>query len=92
MGVQSCVTSWKHFIMIGLSVTGRSLSQGTADFLGTATMRDDLRQVWTKASCRERLKMPRNTASWSVHDLSVHPDTLSGRAALVTLILRSVDE
>lgn len=61
------------------------LRQVTGHFCGMGTMIVDFKQVVGLASCRNTL------ASWSAGDLSVLPGTPSGPAALLRLILFSVD-
>lgn len=77
---------------MGVRATGRhSLRHLTGCFLGMGTIVVDLRHAGTVPCCKDRLKMLVNTpASWSSHDVSVRPGTLSGPAALVMSILFTV--
>src|SRR4029434_3977443 len=78
----------KHFMMVGVSATGRKSFRLTAvECFGTGTMEvvlkqvgmmvACLKQVGTSDRCSERLNMEVNTsASWSAHPL--RPGTPSG--------------
>ena len=81
----------KHFVIIGVSATGRkSLREVVSDFLGTGMMVADFRQAGMLSCSRERLKMLVKTgASWSAHALSTFPGTPFGPVAFLGLTARS---
>ncbi len=83
----SFTTLSKHFIMMGVSATGRrSFRLVVLDFLDTGMMVAALKHDGTTAWINEVLSMSvRTQASWSAHSLTTRPGMLSGPAAFRAL-------